>query len=151
MVVIWHRRPLISCQPRRIDFGALICVNSSAETFNVVNPAALVAPTKVIDVKLCTDELFHINNEVSLTDHDGQEILLNGNQLDWLFKPADYDVHILGVDINGVFINAIEYLKQKGYNITVYSDVIKPYSKKTIQHIKTSGVKFTSIKSVSLA
>ncbi len=95
--------------------------------------------------------MFHVNNEIAIRDYEGDTMLFNGNQLDWLLRPQDYEVHILGVDINGVFIDTLNFLVKKGYNITVYSDAIKPYSKKTIMHIKNTGVKFTSIKSVSLA
>lgn len=106
--------------------------------------------TKVINIKLCEDELFHINNEISITDYESDTLLFNGDQLDFLLRPEEYDIHILGVDINGVFINTINFLIEKGYNVTVYSDSIRPYSKKTILHIKHTGVKFTSIKSISL-
>ena len=112
--------------------------------------SSAVQATKVINIKLCEDELFHINNEISLTTHDNDMLLFNGDQLDFILRPEEYDIHILGVDINGVFINTINFLIEKGYNVTVYSDSIRPYSKKTILHIKNTGVKFTSIKSISL-
>ncbi|MBP9116364.1 MAG: hypothetical protein KBF89_08515 [Acidimicrobiia bacterium] len=121
-----------------------------AETFDKVNMSSAVQATKVINIKLCEDELFHINNEISLTTHDNDTLLFNGDQLDFILRPEEYDIHILGVDINGVFINTINFLIEKGYNVTVYSDSIRPYSKKTILHIKNTGVKFTSIKSISL-
>ena len=76
--------------------------------------------------------------------------LFNGNQFDFIVRPQDYDIHICGIDINGIFVSAIDQLLSLGYHVTIYSDMIKPFSKKTITHIKSSNVKFVSAKSVCL-
>ena len=131
-------------------FGGIVYVNSPADTFNKVNIASLVPETKVIDVKLCAEKLFHANNEVTITDTSGNKMLFNGDQLDYVLRPEDYEAHILGVDINGIFIDTIDNMIKMGYETTVYSDVIKPFSKKTIQHIKNSDCKFISGKNVCL-
>ena len=43
--------------------------------------SSAVQATKVINIKLCEDELFHINNEISLTTHDNDTLLFNGDLL----------------------------------------------------------------------
>lgn len=131
-------------------FGGIVYVNSPADTFEKVNIAELVAPTKVIDIKLCAEKLIHANNEMAITDIHGGKMLFNGDQLDFVLRPEEFEVHILGVDINGIFIDTIDSLIQLGYDVTVYSDIIKPFSKKTIQHIKNSNCKFISGKNVCL-
>lgn len=130
--------------------GAYVAVNNPADTSVYVNFNKSISPSKIINLKLCTDKLLHVNNELSVTDHAGDTMLFNGNQLDFLIRPQDYDIHICGIDINGIFIDAIDSFLDLGFNVTVYSDVIKPFSKKTINHIKSSNVKFVSAKSVCL-
>ncbi len=131
-------------------FGGIVYINSPADTFERVNIAKLVPNTKVIDIKLCADQLVHVNNELTITDHEGNKMLFNGDQLDFIIRPDEYDAHICGIDINGIFIDSIDSLTKLGYDVTVYSDIIKPFSKKTVQHIKNSTCKFTSGKNVCL-
>ena len=131
-------------------FGGLVYINSPADTFEKIDVASFVQGKKVIDLKLCADRLLHVNNELTLQDQDGSKMLFNGDQLDFIIRPQDYEVHILGIDINGIFIDSIDTLTKLGYDVTVYSDVIKPFSKKTVQHIKQSACKFTSGKNVCL-
>lgn len=130
--------------------GAYVSVNNPADTFRYINFNNIVPQTKIINFKLCSNEFLHLNNEISLTDYSNDTMLFDGNQLDFILPPKDYDIHICGIDINGVFINAINSLIKLGYSVTVYSDAIKPFSKRTILHIKDSDVKFVSAKSVSL-
>jgi nicotinamidase-related amidase len=130
--------------------GCLVNINNPADTYEDINIQKLVSDTKVMNIKLCVEELFHPNNEISIVDHDKTELLFNGDQIDFLLPPESYDVHICGIDINGIFISTIEKLIKLGYNVTVYSDVIKPFSKKTVQFIKGSQCKFTSGKNVCL-
>ena len=63
-----------------------------------------------------------------------------------MLRPQDYDIHICGIDINGIFVEAIDQLLDLGFDVTIYSDLIKPFSKKTINHIRNSNVKFVSAK-----
>lgn len=130
--------------------GAYVAVNNPADTETNVNVYKQIPHQKIINFKLCTDQLLHVNNELSITDHHGDIMLFNGNQFDFIVRPQDYDIHICGIDINGIFIDAIDSFLRLGFSVTVYSDVIKPFSKKTINHIKNSQVKFVSAKSVCL-
>ncbi len=132
------------------SLGAYVSVNNPADTNNIVNVEKIIPATKIINVKLCTDQFIHVNNEMTIKDYSGDNMLFDGNQIDFILRPQDYDIHICGIDINGVFINAINSLVKLGYSVTVYSDTIKPFSKKTILHIKNSDVKFVSAKSVCL-
>lgn len=130
--------------------GAYVAVNNPADTTRMVDISKTLPSTKIINIKLCTDDFLHVNNELSLTDYSGDTMLFNGNQLDFILRPQDYDIHICGIDINGIFVSAIDQLLSLGYHVTIYSDMIKPFSKKTITHIKSSNVKFVSAKSVCL-
>lgn len=145
-----YRKVLEHLAASNNQVGAYVAINNPADTSNIVNVDKNLQPTKIINLKLCTDQFLHVNNELSLTDYEGDTMLFNGNQLDFIIRPKDFDIHICGIDINGVFIDAIDSLLDLGYYVTVYSDMIKPFSKKTIMHIKHRNIKFVSAKSVCL-
>lgn len=130
--------------------GAYVAVNNPADSNEKVNVADVIPGTKIINLKLCIDKFLHVNNELTILDHSGDKMLFDGDKLDFILRPQDYDIHICGIDINGIFIDAINDFLRLGYNVTVYSDSIKPFSKKTIMCIKGSNVKFVSAKSVCL-
>lgn len=130
--------------------GAYVSVNNPADSFVNVNVNGTVPNTKIINLKLCIDSFLHPNNEITITDHSGDQLLFDGDKLDFILRPQDYDIHICGIDINGIFIEAIDQLTNLGFNVTIYSDLIKPFSKKTINHIRNSNVRFVSAKSVCL-
>lgn len=99
--------------------------------------------SRVIDVKLCSNDPFSINNQISVPDTVNDDVkLLDGNQLDHLIPSDKFDIHIAGIDINGIFIPLVKQLKAMGYNVTVYSDIIKPFNKGTIESIQKSKVRF---------
>jgi len=130
--------------------GAYVAVNNPADSFDHVNVLGLIPETKIINFKLCINSFLHPNNEITLTDFSGEKLLFDGDKLDFMLRPQDYDIHICGIDINGIFVEAIDQLLDLGFDVTIYSDLIKPFSKKTINHIRSSNVKFVSAKSVCL-
>jgi hypothetical protein len=99
--------------------------------------------SRVIDVKLCSNDPFSVNNQISVPDTANDDVkLLDGDQLDHLIPPGKFDIHIAGIDINGIFIPLVKQLKAMGYSVTVYSDIIKPFNKGTIESIQKSKVRF---------
>lgn len=124
-------------------YYGVVKVNESSDTFEYVTVSDSIKPSSVVNVKLCSNRVFNMNNEISIKDSvNGDELLFNGNQLDFLLPPEEFALSIAGVDINGIFISLIEEAKNCGYNITVYSDLIKPFNKNTIMAIRNSKVKF---------
>jgi hypothetical protein len=125
------------------NFYGVVRFNEPSDTFEKVNLSDLVPSERIIDVKLCSNDPFGINNQISIPDiqnHD--DLLLNGDQLDFLIRPHEYNLHIAGIDINGIFIQLINDLINKDYNVLVYSDAIKPYNRDTIEAIRNSKVRF---------
>ena len=123
-------------------FGA-VRFNEPADTFNQININTLIPTSRIIDVKLCSNTPFGINNQIAIPDiSTGEEVLLNGDQLDFLIRPEEFEVHIAGIDINGIFIKLIQQLLAKEYEVIVYSDAIKPYNRNTIDVIRDSKVRF---------
>ena len=110
------------------NYKSIINLTTPHETFNSVNPLKAVRPQSIINFTLHSEEFLHKNNEISLTTQDNDRLLLDGNQLDFLLRPEDYDIHICGIDLNGSFKNIIEELLDKGYHVTVYSDAIRPFT-----------------------
>ena len=82
----------------------------------------------LIDFTLHSESFLHRNNEISVTTQDNEELLLDGDQFDFLLRPKDFDVHLCGIDLNGSFKNTIEDLLEKGFHVTVYSDAIRPFT-----------------------
>lgn len=123
-------------------FG-VVRFNEPSDTFVDVNPYAIFPSSRIIDVKLCSNDPFDMNNEIKLFDGTNDaEVVLHGNQLDHVIRPEDFDVHIAGIDINGVFIPLIDKMLAGGFDVTVYSDAIKPYNRSTIDAIRNSKVRF---------
>lgn len=124
-------------------FSGVVKINEASDTFEYVDVADVISPTSIINMKLCSNRVFNINNEISLRDSgNNSEVLLDGNQLDYLLPPEHYSLFIAGVDINGIFINFIDECKNLGYTTTVFSDIIKPFNKNTVVAIRNSKVKF---------
>lgn len=99
-------------------------------------PFSNVLESRLINVILNTSSLLDISNEISIKDKDNEDLLFNGNDLDYILRPDDYEIHICGVDINGIYKNAIQELLTKGYKVYLYSDMIKRF-KETEQFIKS--------------
>lgn len=134
-------------QKSKHNFYGVVRVNEPSDTFKEVDIAEHSVMSRVIDVKLCSNSLFDTNNQISVNSSDntgvtGGQMILDGNQLDHVLPPEEYDLCIAGIDINGVFINLMSELEEMGYNVTVFSDIIKPFSKQTIDTIKRSKVRF---------
>lgn len=135
----------------RGNFKAVTNVTTPHETTKEINVYKGVRPQAVVKMTLHADELLHKNNELSLTSLDNEELLFDGDQLDFIFPAEAYDIHLCGVDINGTFKGTIEKLLNKGFNVTVYSDAIRPFKNthKYIASLQNSAqFRYCSYKSV---
>lgn len=105
---------------------------------------------KVINVVLNSDHLLDIVNEITLLEHGGSKKLLNGDSLDFVIPPKDYEIHLCGIDINGVYKNFINELLALGYTVYLYSDLLKRYkdTESFIKTVKNNNFKYCSHKSV---
>lgn len=125
------------------EFFGVVRVNELKDTFAEVNPFSAVKPTtRLIDFKLCTDSMFDKYNQIVITGSDKTETVLDGNQLDYVLPADEYNIYIAGIDINGIFVEFIKQFEKLGYSINVFSDIIKPFNKQTIQAIKDSKARF---------
>lgn len=109
-------------------YKGLINYTTANDTYNSVNIFKDLRQQSIIKFTLHSEQFNHENNEIALTSLDNEEILFHGNQMDYILPPSDYDIHICGVDINGAFKSTIEDLLKAGYHVTVYSDVLRPFS-----------------------
>ena len=136
---------------KRGNFKAVTNLTTPHETNREVNVFKNTRPQSIVKFTLHSDEFLHKNNELQLTSIDNEQLLFDGDQLDFIFPSKSYDIHICGVDINGTFKNAIEALIQKGFHVTVYSDAIRPF-KNTHKYIaslqNSSKFRYCSYKSV---
>lgn len=92
-----------------------------------ITPFEPIAPTRLINVVLNSNSLLNISNEVSLINDEKEVMLFNGNELDFLAPPKDFEIHIIGVDVNGIYKQIIPELLEKGYKVYLYSDMIKRF------------------------
>lgn len=92
-----------------------------------VTPFETVNPNRLINVVLNSNSLLNISNEVSLVNNEKEVMLFNGNELDFIVPPKDFEIHIVGVDVNGIFKQIIPELFEKGYKVYLYSDMIKRF------------------------
>lgn len=116
-----------------------VAINESSDSFKRVDPFRNEENRRrVIDVKLCSDDVFNLNNQITVYSTEGNtETILDGNQLDFVIPPEKYNLCVAGIDINGIFMKFIPQIEQMGYDITVYSDIIKPFTRDTIEMLTT--------------
>jgi len=118
------------------NYSGFLMVNEPLDTFNDVNIVSEIKPSKVLDMKLCSKDVFNYNNQLVVTGHDDiSENVLDGNQLDHIIRPEDYEFYITGIDINGIFSSFINDALGMDYSITVFSDMIRAFNKETITGI----------------
>ena len=65
--------------------------------------------------------------------------MLNGDQIDYLLPPDKYNLFVAGIDINGIFMDFVPKAEALGYEVTVYSDIIKPYTRETIDMLTSKA------------
>ena len=134
------------------NYKAVVNLTTPHDTLDNINVFKNLRQQSVVTHTLHSEKFLHKNNEIALTSVDNEEILLDGDQLDFVLRPQDYDIHICGVDVNGAFKSTIEDLLAAGYHVTVYSDAIRPFNS-TAQYISglnktTSTFRYCSFKSV---
>jgi hypothetical protein len=112
---------------KRNTYKCVVNVSTPNDSTDNVNVFESLRPQSVVKLVVHADQLLHPTNELSLLSLDNEVLLFNGNEFDHLLRPQDYDIHICGIDINGIFSTAISELIAKGYNVTLYSDAIKPF------------------------
>ena len=118
------------------DYYGVINLTLPTEYWLDVNPFTSVAPSRLINVVLNSNRLLDVSNEISLKNVNQEDMLFNGNELDFILPPDDFEIHICGVDINGIYKPVIQELLAKGFKVFLYSDMIKRY-KETEQYIKS--------------
>lgn len=117
------------------DIFGYICVNKSYDTKYHVNPVSSIVKTKVLDVKLHSDNLISVDNELKIRQTEFLTYSVNGDILDWMLPSKDYNLLFTGIDIDSIFDSSIKQTIDLGYTLTVLSDLIKPSNKKTITNI----------------
>jgi len=120
------------------DYDGYVFIHEPQDTISTINVLGDIEPSKVVDVKLCSSSVFDMNNQIMITDIIEGAVVLDGNQFDHVLRPEDYNLFVAGIDINGVFNTFVKEASVLGYSVTIYSDIIKPFSKDTINNIITA-------------
>lgn len=116
--------------------SALVNVTPPSDTFKKVK---FQHPVKSKNVKfdLFTKTFLNQFNVFALNSSvDNETVLMKADQFDFVFDPEEYEVHIAGIDIYGIFTSIIDDLRDRGFDIVVYSDVIRPYNKQVVEHLR---------------
>lgn len=132
-------------------FGVINLANAS-DYWSEVQPFKTVPKGRLIKVTLNSNKLLDISNEISLKNVDDETMLFNGNDLDFLLPAKDVEIHIVGVDMNGIYQDIIKSLLDLGYKVYLYSDMIKRYreSEPFIRSLRNKNFNYCSSK-VALA
>ncbi len=95
-----------------------------SDTLKDVNVFKDYPNTKVVDMKIHSDTLIVKDNEMTIIDHDGEELLFNGDSFDFIFRPEEYEVYICGIDLHGILKKTIEDLLEKDFKVSVFSNCL---------------------------
>lgn len=109
------------------EYYGVVNLTTPTEYWSEVTPFTPVKDTRLINVLLNSNKFLDISNEISLKNQEGEALLFNGNDLDFILPSKDYEIHICGVDMNGIYQDIIKSLLEKGYKVYLYSDMIKRY------------------------
>lgn len=111
------------------QYYGVVNLTFSTEYWNKVKPFEPVSPTRLVNFLTTSSSFLNTSNEISLVDSQTKETLLfNGDTFDFLFPEKDFEIHICGLDFNGVFKPVITELLSKGYKVYLYSDMIKCFA-----------------------
>ena len=83
----------------RGNYKAVTNLTTPHETTREVDVFKNVRPQSVVNFTLHSDELLHKNNELAILSIDNDELLFDGDQLDFIFPSDSYDIHICGVEM----------------------------------------------------
>ena len=109
------------------NYTALINFYYPSDTFKDVKVFSKYPKTRKVDIKIHSNSLLQKDNEISIIDHDDQELLYNGDDFTFFFRPEEYDVYLCGIDLNGIYSNSIKELLDKGYKVKAFSDCLSAF------------------------
>lgn len=107
-------------------YKAVINVRNNRSTTDNVSLLDGVPKTQLITYTMHSDSFNDPLNELKLNTIDGEQVLLDGNQLDFVLPPKDYTIHLAGIDVNGIFKDIVELFLGLGYKVAIYSDASRP-------------------------
>lgn len=129
--------------------GAVVSVNHIMDTyreFNILD--SLSSDTKGVNIKLFNRNLFSSENMMSINTYEGDIRDVSMNGFDYIFQPDEFVIHICGIDMNGIFIEAVKELTELGYTVYVYDSLMKSFSSNTIKFLKSSTAQFVNWKKI---
>lgn len=118
------------------DYYGIVRVNELFDKQEDVNIFKSVQKSRLVEVKLFANPLENRTNHIAIPSlAEKADEVQNGDNFLWIFRPEDFNFHICGIDINGIFIPTLKSMIEAKSDVTVYSDVIKPFSKDTIDFL----------------
>lgn len=126
-------------------YTGVVNISIPADSNRHVNVFKNRKPSSVSKLVLYTDEsLLHGNNELTiLTSDQNEELVYHASHFDFIFPPKDYEIHVCGLDVNGLMVPSIKELLNLGYTVKLYSGSIKPFRNTYKQISKISHPEFT--------
>lgn len=131
------------------EYYGVINLTTPTEYWAEVKPFTPVQDTRLINVVLNSNKFLDVSNEISIKDSESNKpLLFNGNDLDFLLPSKDFEIHIVGVDMNGIYQDIIKTLLEKSYKVFLYSDMIKRYreTEPFIRSIRNKDFEYCSSK-----
>ena len=132
---------------QEIHVDRLFTVNHPNDAKVEFNLNGILEPSKTAEFGLISKEFFNVDNFIELNTLDGGKKKINGLDIDFILKPEEYEIHFVGIDINGVMIEALKKFKELGFTTVVYYNLTKLFSKHTIEEFPKYGIKFCSYQS----
>lgn len=117
-----------------------------------INVFKQMPKSRTVNYKLFVPSLLDVYNNFEIMESTGDTKLVNASDFDFIFSPAQTEIHICGVDINGFYKGMIDTLLSKGYTVYLYSDMIKRFKNTEVDivSIKHKNFEYCSHKSANL-
>lgn len=119
------------------NYSVVLNIQQFNDSNRTVNPLQDSKTSRVLNLKLFNENPLTGVNTLHIPGSKKEDagITISADRLDTVLSPKDYNIFICGIDIDGLFQPMIQRLIGEGYYVTVYSDIIKPFSKETITYL----------------
>lgn len=88
-----------------------------------------IPKTRLVDMRLNVRSVLNKENEMRIQTIDGSRpVSMKGNDFTFMFRPQDFEIVIMGIDLHGMLLEFITTLLDQGYTVKVVKDALNTFS-----------------------
>lgn len=103
------------------------------------SPKLKKAAMRCLNVELSSEVTLSTRNKMTIPTVDGEDHYLDSTWIRDLFPPNEYNIFIVGIDINNIIAPSIKQFIELGYKVTTVGGLLLPFSREASENIRSSG------------